>query len=180
MFVLLKTLFLYYVYSLVTLYSFHNLIGSYNYRLFETHPDIQDVFTPFRGMTKEEMKHSSSLRAHALRVMSAVEKLLARINDMDKVEQLLYEMGQRHMMYDAKVDYIDVSICHEKVYFFFYIHVGLLLNFIIFHVHFSFYTLTLTHLIVSRKTVYLYHCISILPSVYHSLFIPLYFLYYSW
>ena len=60
-------------------------------------------------MTKEEMKHSSSLRAHALRVMSAVEKLLARINDMDKVEQLLYEMGQRHMMYDAKVDYIDVS-----------------------------------------------------------------------
>ena len=79
------------------------------FRLFETHPDIQDVFTPFRGMTKEEMKHSSSLKTHALRVMSAVEKLLARINDMDKVEQLLYEMGQRHMMYNAKVDYIDVS-----------------------------------------------------------------------
>ena len=121
-------------------YSFNSHVASYNYRLFETHPDIQDVFTPFRGMTKEEMKHSSSLRAHALRVMSAVEKLLARINDMDKVEQLLYEMGQRHMMYDAKVDYIDVSICYEKVYFFFYIHVGLLLNFIIFHVHCSFHT----------------------------------------
>ena len=86
------------------------------FRLFETHPDIQDVFTPFRGMTKEEMKHSSSLRTHALRVMSAVEKLLARINDMDKVEQLLYEMGQRHMMYDAKVDYIDVSISMIKYY----------------------------------------------------------------
>ena len=96
-------------------YVILRFIGSCIYRLFETHPDIQDVFTPFRGMTKEEMKHSSSLRAHALRVMSAVEKLLARINDMDKVEQLLYEMGQRHMMYDAKVDYIDVSTYHIKI-----------------------------------------------------------------
>ena len=108
-------IFLSYVILRLSPYTFHNLIGSCIYRLFETHPDIQDVFTPFRGMTKEEMKHSSSLRAHALRVMSAVEKLLARINDMDKVEQLLYEMGQRHMMYDAKVDYIDVSTYHIKI-----------------------------------------------------------------
>lgn len=77
-------------------------------KLFETHPDVQDVFMPFKGMAKEDMQHSSQLRAHALRVMDIVEKCLAEIDDSNKVEAMLHELGSRHVMYNAKVDYIDL------------------------------------------------------------------------
>lgn len=78
--------------------------------LFETHPDVQDVFMPFKGMSKEDLSHSSQLRSHALRVMGTVEKCLSRIDEPKKLEEMLHELGARHVMYSAKVDYIDVSI----------------------------------------------------------------------
>lgn len=38
-----------------------------HFRLFETHPDVKDVFMPFNGMKVDELQHSKQLRAHALR-----------------------------------------------------------------------------------------------------------------
>ena len=38
------------------------------HRLFETHPDVKEVFMPFSGIKVEELKHSKQLRAHALRL----------------------------------------------------------------------------------------------------------------
>ena len=78
-------------------------------RLFEAHPDVQDVFMPFKGLTKDDLQHSNQLRSHALRVMGTVEKCLARIDEPKKLEQVLSDLGSRHVMYNAKVDYIDVS-----------------------------------------------------------------------
>lgn len=37
------------------------------FSLFETHPDVQQVFMPFSGIELEELKQSKQLRAHALR-----------------------------------------------------------------------------------------------------------------
>lgn len=77
-------------------------------RLFETHPDVQDVFMPFKGLTQDDLRHSSQLREHALRVMGTVEKCLARINEPKKMEEMLHDLGTRHVMYSAKVDYVDL------------------------------------------------------------------------
>ncbi|GFU43055.1 cytoglobin-2-like protein, partial [Nephila pilipes] len=75
--------------------------------LFETHPDVQDVFMPFKGLSKEELRHSKELRAHGLRVMGFVQKVVARFDEPEKSEQLLRELGRNHVMYGAKMDYVD-------------------------------------------------------------------------
>ncbi|CAC5368102.1 uncharacterized protein LOC127738201 [Mytilus californianus] len=77
-------------------------------KLFETHPDVQEVFMPFKGMTKEDLQYSNQLKTHALRVMGTVDKCLARIDDKKKVQEMLHDLGSRHAMYNAKVDYIDL------------------------------------------------------------------------
>lgn len=74
------------------------------------HPDVQDLFLPFRGMTQEDLKSSARLREHGLRVMGTVEKCLARLDDPQKLEEMLHELGQKHVMFNTKVDYIDVSL----------------------------------------------------------------------
>jgi Globin. len=40
---------------------------SYLFSLFETHPDVQQVFMPFKGIELEDLKYSKQLKAHALR-----------------------------------------------------------------------------------------------------------------
>ncbi|KAL5008779.1 hypothetical protein ScPMuIL_014360 [Solemya velum] len=60
------------------------------------------------GMTQEDLRQSVQLQAHALRVLGTVEKCLARMSDEKKVVDLLHELGARHVMYNAKVDYIDL------------------------------------------------------------------------
>ncbi|XP_024086038.1 cytoglobin-2-like, partial [Cimex lectularius] len=76
--------------------------------LFETHPDVQQVFMPFNGIELEDLKHSKQLRAHALRVMAFVQKAIARLHEPEKLEQLLKELGKKHHGYKAKVQYVDL------------------------------------------------------------------------
>ncbi|XP_046388826.1 non-symbiotic hemoglobin 1-like isoform X1 [Ischnura elegans] len=75
--------------------------------LFETHPDVQEVFIPFQGMGLEELRHSKQLRAHALRVMGFVQKAVARLHEPEKLDVLLRELGKKHYSYGAKQQYID-------------------------------------------------------------------------
>ncbi|CAH0768824.1 unnamed protein product [Bemisia tabaci] len=76
--------------------------------LFETHPDVQQVFMPFNGIELEDLKHSKQLRAHALRVMAFVQKAIARINEPEKLDTLLKDLGRKHYSYGAKVKYVDL------------------------------------------------------------------------
>jgi len=39
-----------------------------------------------------------------------VDKCLDCVNDQNMVVKVLHELGARHVMYTAKVDYMDVSI----------------------------------------------------------------------
>ncbi|GIY63143.1 GLOBIN domain-containing protein [Caerostris extrusa] len=64
---------------------------------------------PSRGMSPDELRHSKELRAHGLRVMGFVQKVVARFEEPDKSEVLLKELGKNHVMYGAKMDYVDVS-----------------------------------------------------------------------
>ncbi|XP_013779386.1 neuroglobin-like [Limulus polyphemus] len=75
--------------------------------LFETHPDVQEVFLPFKGLSQNELRYNKELRAHALRVMGFVQKVMARLNEEEKMDQLLADLGRKHIYYGAKPEYID-------------------------------------------------------------------------
>ncbi|KAK3887409.1 hypothetical protein Pcinc_008525 [Petrolisthes cinctipes] len=75
--------------------------------LFETHPDVQQVFTPFRGLQMEQVKQSKELRAHALRVMGFVEKAVRRLDQPEKLVRMIQECGRNHCHYGARPDQVQ-------------------------------------------------------------------------
>ncbi|XP_060573829.1 globin C, coelomic-like isoform X1 [Ruditapes philippinarum] len=77
-------------------------------KLFASHPDVQDAFTTFKGMSPEDLTHSNQLRSHAMRVMGTVDKCLTCIHEPDIMFKTLHDLGARHVMYTAKVDYMDL------------------------------------------------------------------------
>ncbi|RUS80969.1 hypothetical protein EGW08_011244, partial [Elysia chlorotica] len=77
-------------------------------KLFETHPEVQSVFMPFKAQNCESLMDNVQLKSHALRVMGTVDKCINRFHDPAKVRDMLHELGARHVMYNAKVDYMDL------------------------------------------------------------------------
>ncbi|XP_077788538.1 neuroglobin-like [Podarcis muralis] len=77
-------------------------------RLFETHPECKDVFFLFRDIDDlQQLKMSKELQAHGLRVMSFIEKSVARLDQEDKLEQLAFELGRNHFRYKAPPKYYE-------------------------------------------------------------------------
>uniref|UniRef100_A0A3Q3VM38 Globin domain-containing protein n=1 Tax=Mola mola TaxID=94237 RepID=A0A3Q3VM38_MOLML len=75
-------------------------------RLFETHPECKDVFFLFRDVKDlERLRSSRDLRAHGLRVMSFIEKSVARLEQQDRLEALARELGKSHYHYNAPPKY---------------------------------------------------------------------------
>ncbi|XP_033763955.1 neuroglobin-like [Pecten maximus] len=76
--------------------------------LFETHPEVQDSFLPFRQLSKTDLELSAILKSHSLRVMGTVDKCIARASQPDKLRDLMSSLGQRHLNYNAQIDFIDM------------------------------------------------------------------------
>ncbi|XP_061700730.1 x globin [Syngnathoides biaculeatus] len=77
-------------------------------RLFETHPECKDVFFLFRDVKDlERLRTSRELRAHGLRVMSFIEKSVARLEQLERLEALAVELGKSHYHYSAPPKYYD-------------------------------------------------------------------------
>uniref|UniRef100_A0A8D0L7P3 Globin domain-containing protein n=1 Tax=Sphenodon punctatus TaxID=8508 RepID=A0A8D0L7P3_SPHPU len=77
-------------------------------RLFETHPECKDVFFLFRDIDDlQQLKMSKDLQSHGLRVMSFIEKSVARLDQEDKLEQLAFELGRSHCRYNAPPKYYE-------------------------------------------------------------------------
>ncbi|KAM4624744.1 x globin [Polymixia lowei] len=75
-------------------------------RLFETHPECKDVFFLFRDVEDlERLRTSRELRAHGLRVMSFIEKSVARLDHLERLEALAVELGKSHYRYNAPPKY---------------------------------------------------------------------------
>ncbi|XP_054652158.1 x globin [Dunckerocampus dactyliophorus] len=75
-------------------------------RLFETHPECKDVFFLFRDVKDlERLRTSHELRAHGLRVMSFIEKSVARLDQLERLETLAVELGKSHYHYNAPPKY---------------------------------------------------------------------------
>ncbi|XP_032870405.1 neuroglobin-like [Amblyraja radiata] len=75
-------------------------------RLFETHPECKDVFFLFSDIDDlQQLKMSKELQSHGLRVMSFIEKSVARLDQEDKLEQLAFHLGCSHCRYNAPPKY---------------------------------------------------------------------------
>ncbi|KAF4083891.1 hypothetical protein AMELA_G00122520 [Ameiurus melas] len=75
-------------------------------RLFETHPECKDVFFLFRDVEDlERLRTSKELRAHGLRVMSFIEKSVARLDQLERLDSLAVELGRSHYRYYAPPKY---------------------------------------------------------------------------
>ncbi|XP_007891388.1 x globin [Callorhinchus milii] len=75
-------------------------------RLFETHPECKDAFFLFRDIDDlQQLRKSKGLRAHGLRVMSFIEKTVARLDQEDRLQQLALELGKSHFRYSAAPKY---------------------------------------------------------------------------
>ncbi|XP_061824682.1 x globin [Nerophis lumbriciformis] len=75
-------------------------------RLFETHPECKNVFFLFRDIKDlERLRTSRELRAHGLRVMSFIEKSVARLDQMERLEALAVNLGRSHYHYNAPPKY---------------------------------------------------------------------------
>ncbi|KAM4723723.1 x globin [Anableps anableps] len=77
-------------------------------RLFETHPQCKDVFFLFRDVQDlEKLRTNRELRAHGLRVMSFIEKSVARLDQPERLEALAVELGKSHYHYNAPPKYFS-------------------------------------------------------------------------
>lgn len=76
--------------------------------LFETHPEVEDVFMSFRNNSSSEQEYQHIIRAHALRVMGTVDKCIYRLNNRDKLRELMFGLGKRHKNYNMKTDQIEL------------------------------------------------------------------------
>ncbi|XP_039181056.1 neuroglobin-like [Crotalus tigris] len=76
--------------------------------LFETHPECKDVFFLFRDVDDlQQLKMSKELQAHGLRVMSFIEKSVARLDQEPKLEALAFQLGKNHFHYKAPPNYYE-------------------------------------------------------------------------
>ncbi|OWF37155.1 neuroglobin-like [Mizuhopecten yessoensis] len=76
--------------------------------LFETHPEVQDSFLPFRQLSKKDLELSAILKSHSLRVMGTVDKCIARASQPEKLRDLMSALGQRHISYSAQIEFIEM------------------------------------------------------------------------
>ncbi len=80
------------------------------FRLFEQYPDTKGAFSPFKSINSSDARYEKELREHGIRVLHTVQNVLDVFPDEKMIIQNLHELGQKHVMFSAKADYIDVGI----------------------------------------------------------------------
>ncbi|CAG0894154.1 unnamed protein product [Darwinula stevensoni] len=74
--------------------------------LFDTYPEYQDLFVAVRGVPPEELKTSKKLAAHGLLFMTAVDAVVANMEEQEILEELMRKMAARHNPFGlTKADY---------------------------------------------------------------------------
>ncbi|PVD35511.1 hypothetical protein C0Q70_02474 [Pomacea canaliculata] len=61
--------------------------------MFQTHPEVQGYFLPFTGLPLSDLNHLGTLRAHALRFMATVEKCMHRLDEPERMRDVLEGLG---------------------------------------------------------------------------------------
>jgi len=92
------------------MHSNTSYIFDHAFRLFESYPNILEVFPAFKSMLLQEIINSRSLYLHAKRVMGALENAVLALNDAEVFTEYLLNLGERHLPWTLKMEHFDVSI----------------------------------------------------------------------
>ena len=70
---------------------------------------MKGAFGPFRSMKQEDQRFSMELRKHGERVLRTIDAVLKRKENPDQLVSYLHDLGRKHVTFNAKSDYMDVS-----------------------------------------------------------------------
>ena len=101
---------IYVVTCIINLKNLHRNITDHVFRLFETNPEIREIFPTFKRLKPEEIMNSRSLHLHAKRVMGALENAVLALNDAEVFTEYLMNLGERHLPWSVKMEHFDVCI----------------------------------------------------------------------
>jgi hemoglobin-like flavoprotein len=76
--------------------------------MFESRPELLEVFSKFKGRDLDELRRAGLLRQHALRVMATIDKVITRLDEPSSLKQMLREVGGHHRVYKVPPDYLQV------------------------------------------------------------------------
>ena len=83
-------------------------------RFFEEYPDNQDFFTEFRDLNRKELRDSTGLQQHAMRVMRALACIVDSIDDAHVLISVLHKTVDSHLTRGIRVSQFTVS-CSRRV-----------------------------------------------------------------
>ena len=66
------------------------------FRMFESRPEVIELFSDFRGHGLSEIKNNGLLRHHVLRAMATFDKCITSIGEPDDFIELLTDVGIAH------------------------------------------------------------------------------------
>ena len=78
-------------------------------RFFEEYPDNQDFFTEFRDLNRKELRDSTGLQQHAMRVMRALACIVDSIDDAHVLISVLHKTVDSHLTRGIRVSQFTVS-----------------------------------------------------------------------
>ncbi|XP_060583492.1 uncharacterized protein LOC132739721 [Ruditapes philippinarum] len=83
--------------------------------MFESKPELKETFASFKGKNVDELHNTGLLRKHALRVMSTIDKCIARLDQPSSMTSTLRNIGVHHMQYKVPIEYLEVILPHFLV-----------------------------------------------------------------
>lgn len=78
------------------------------FRMFESRPELMEVFSKFKGRDLHELRRAGLLRQHALRVMATIDKAITRLDEPSSLIILLREVGAHHKLYKVPPENLQV------------------------------------------------------------------------
>ncbi|XP_041348067.1 globin-like [Gigantopelta aegis] len=78
--------------------------------LFKEYPYTQDYFEQFKGKSLEELKTSTTMRAHATTVMYSIGSLVENLDDAECLVQLCQKIGRNHFHREVSLrSFVDLQ-----------------------------------------------------------------------
>ncbi|XP_060583494.1 cytoglobin-2-like [Ruditapes philippinarum] len=78
--------------------------------LFESKPELKDLFKQFRGKDLKILRFTSLLRKHAKRVMATLEKCVLHLDDPASVIPSLTKLGKVHAKSKVPDNYLELIL----------------------------------------------------------------------
>ena len=74
-----------------------------------SYPMMKSEFSAIKTLDSQDERYQQHIREHGGRVLNLLGNIVENVEQPDLVIRHLHELGTKHLTYDAKADYIDVS-----------------------------------------------------------------------